>query len=68
MAGLLMSYGPNIGWMYRAGGFIGQILKGAKPAGICVQCESPEQGQGTGEGEKRSDLEVRARSSLRACV
>jgi putative ABC transport system substrate-binding protein len=37
MAGLLVTYGPNIGWMYRqAGSYIGQILKGAKAAEMPV--------------------------------
>ena len=32
-----MSYGPNIGWMYRqTGGYVAQILKGAKPADMPV--------------------------------
>ena len=42
VAGLLTSYGPDIGWMYRqAGGYIAQILKGAKPADMPVMQSSP---------------------------
>lgn len=37
LAGLMMSYGPDIGWMYRqAGGQVARILMGAKPADIPV--------------------------------
>jgi putative tryptophan/tyrosine transport system substrate-binding protein len=36
-AGLLMTYGPDIGWMYRqAGGYIARILTGAKAAELPV--------------------------------
>ena len=35
IVGLMMSYGPDIGWMYRqAGGQVARILVGAKPADI----------------------------------
>ena len=38
LAGGLMTYGPDIAWMYRqAGGQIAQILRGAKPSEIPVQ-------------------------------
>lgn len=38
IAGLMMSYGPGIGWMYRqAGGQVARILMGAKPADIRVR-------------------------------